>query len=98
MSKYTSIISNAIEAIDIEIKALAELTKRIDKDFVAVVELILQSKGRLVITGIGKSATIAQKIVATLNSTGTPSIFMHAADAVHGDLGIIQNDDIVICI
>jgi arabinose-5-phosphate isomerase len=98
LSKYTSIISNAIEAIDIEIKALAELTKRIDKDFVAVVELILQSKGRLVITGIGKSATIAQKIVATLNSTGTPSIFMHAADAVHGDLGIIQNDDIVICI
>lgn len=98
MSKYTSIISNAIEAIDIEIKALAELTKRIDKDFVAVVELILLSKGRVVITGIGKSATIAQKIVATLNSTGTPSIFMHAADAIHGDLGIIQNDDIVICI
>ncbi len=98
MSKYTSIISNAIEAIDIEIKALAELTKRIDKDFVSVVELILQSKGRLVITGIGKSAVIAQKIVSTLNSTGTPSIFMHAADAVHGDLGIIQNDDIVICI
>jgi arabinose-5-phosphate isomerase len=60
--------------------------------------MILQSKGRVIVTGIGKSANIASKIVATFNSTGTPSIFMHAADAIHGDLGIIQNDDVIICI
>lgn len=81
-----------------EAEAIADLGQRINDDFVKVVELILNSKGRVIITGIGKSAIIAQKIVATLNSTGTPSIFLHAADALHGDLGTIRNDDIVICL
>ena len=70
----------------------------IDDDFVACVEAILASSGRVVITGIGKSAIIAQKMVATMNSTGTPSTFMHAADAIHGDLGMVQDQDVVICI
>ena len=69
-----------------------------NKDFENAVKFILNSKGRVIVTGIGKSANIASKIVATLNSTGTPSIFMHAADAIHGDLGIVQKDDVVICI
>lgn len=98
MRNNTSIILNAKEAIDIEIKALAQLTGRIDEKFALCVQAILESRGRVVITGIGKSAAIAQKIVGTLNSTGTPAIFMHAADAVHGDLGIIQENDVVICI
>jgi arabinose-5-phosphate isomerase len=81
-----------------EAEAVAGLVSRVNDDFVKVVELILQSQGRVIITGIGKSAIIAQKIVATLNSTGTPSIFLHAADALHGDLGSIRKDDIVICL
>ncbi|HPI80898.1 MAG TPA: SIS domain-containing protein, partial [Cyclobacteriaceae bacterium] len=81
-----------------EARAIEKLTQFIDDDFEACVEEIIRSKGRVVITGIGKSAIIANKIVATLNSTGTPSLFMHAADAIHGDLGMIQNDDIVICL
>ena len=78
--------------------AIQKLTNFIDDDFEACVKEIYSAKGRVVITGVGKSAIIANKIVATLNSTGTPSIFMHAADAIHGDLGMIQKDDIVICI
>ena len=78
--------------------AIGSLANYIDDDFEKVVNLIYHSKGRVIITGIGKSAIIAQKIVATLNSTGTPSIFMHAADAIHGDLGMICHDDVVICI
>lgn len=78
--------------------AIQNLTNFIDDDFEACVKEIYSAKGRVVITGVGKSAIIANKIVATLNSTGTPSIFMHAADAIHGDLGMIQKDDIVICI
>lgn len=78
--------------------ALLKLVDYIDDSFVKAVELIYHSKGRVVITGVGKSAIIAQKIVATMNSTGTPSIYMHAADAIHGDLGNIQRDDVVICI
>ena len=81
-----------------EARAIEKLTEYIDEDFEACVNEIIQSKGRVVVTGIGKSAIIANKIVATLNSTGTPSLFMHAADAIHGDLGMIQNEDIVICI
>ncbi len=81
-----------------EAASVTKLADFVDADFVAVIELILNSKGRVIVTGIGKSANIANKIVATLNSTGTPAIFMHAADAIHGDLGIIQNDDIVVCI
>lgn len=81
-----------------ESKAIENLINFIDSDFEACVRYIFQSKGRVVITGIGKSAIIANKIVATLNSTGTPALFMHAADAIHGDLGMIQHEDIVICI
>jgi arabinose-5-phosphate isomerase len=88
----------AIDTIKTEWNAIGELVNFIDDEFEKIVQEIYNSKGRLIITGIGKSAIIGQKIVATLNSTGTPSIFMHAADAVHGDLGIIQKDDVVIAI
>lgn len=81
-----------------ESDAIRNLANYIDTDFERVVNLIYRSKGRVIVTGIGKSAIIAQKIVATLNSTGTPSVFMHAADAIHGDLGMICHDDVVICI
>jgi len=92
------IISSAKETITNEAEAIANLENFIDEDFIQAVEIIYKSEGRVVVTGIGKSAIIANKIVATLNSTGTPSIFMHAADAIHGDLGIVQDNDIVICI
>lgn len=81
-----------------ESRAIHNLTNFIDDKFEACVKEIYSSKGRVVITGVGKSAIVANKIVATLNSTGTPSLFMHAADAIHGDLGMIQQEDIVICI
>jgi len=92
------IIASAQKTIAIEQDAILQLQNCIDDEFAATVETIYKSKGRVIITGIGKSAIIAQKIVATLNSTGTPAIFMHAADAIHGDLGTIQKDDTVICI
>lgn len=92
------IIQRALTTLDIEAEAVRNLKNFINNDFVACVQLLLKSKGRVVITGIGKSAIIAQKIVATMNSTGTPAIFMHAADAIHGDLGTIQQEDQVICI
>ena len=98
MENFKQIIDFARKTIEIEADSLNKLTDFINEDFVKSVQTILNSKGRVVITGIGKSAIIAQKIVATMNSTGTPSIFMHAADAIHGDLGIIQKDDVVICI
>lgn len=88
----------ARKTIIAEAEAIKNLANYIDEDFSKIVDLIFESKGRVIITGIGKSANIANKIVATLNSTGTPSIFMHAADAIHGDLGIIQPDDIIICL
>lgn len=88
----------AISVIDKEAQAVSNLKPYIDSVFVEVLHVIYGSKGRLVITGIGKSAIIGSKIVATLNSTGTPAIFMHAADAIHGDLGIVQPDDVVMCI
>ena len=81
-----------------ESKAIANLINFLDSDFENAVNFILKAKGRVIVTGIGKSANIATKIVATFNSTGTPAIFMHAADAIHGDLGNIQKDDTVICI
>jgi arabinose-5-phosphate isomerase len=81
-----------------ESRAIENLTNYIDKQFESCVQEIYSAKGRVVITGIGKSAIVANKIVATLNSTGTPALFMHAADAIHGDLGMIQKDDIVICL
>jgi arabinose-5-phosphate isomerase len=92
------IAQTAKQTIAVEAKAIAALGNFIDADFEKVVELIYQSKGRLVVSGIGKSAIVAQKIVATLNSTGTPALFMHAADAIHGDLGMIQPEDIVLLI
>jgi len=98
MNKTINIIETARYIIEEEAKSVAYLKNFIDEEFEQIVSLILASKGRLIITGIGKSANIGAKIVATLNSTGTPAIFMHAADAIHGDLGIIQKDDIVLCI
>lgn len=92
------IINFAQSVISTEVEAIAKLATYIDDTFVEVVQLISSLKGRVVVTGIGKSAIIGSKIVATLNSTGTPAIFMHAADAIHGDLGIIQAGDVVICI
>lgn len=88
----------AREVLQNESLAVQRLIDYLDDSFEACVKAILVSKGRVVITGIGKSAIIANKIVATLNSTGTPALFMHAADAIHGDLGMIQKDDVVICI
>ncbi|MDY7394271.1 KpsF/GutQ family sugar-phosphate isomerase [Aureibaculum sp. 2210JD6-5] len=98
MNTKKDILEIAKQSITIESKAIANLINFLDKDFENAVKFILKSKGRVIVTGIGKSANIASKIVATLNSTGTPSIFMHAADAIHGDLGIVQKDDVVICI
>lgn len=99
VKKVDEIIALAKATLSIEAEAIYNLQKNITADFVACVKLIYESsQGRVVITGIGKSAIIAQKIVATFNSTGTPSVFMHAADAIHGDLGTIQRDDILICI
>ncbi|MCF8272827.1 MAG: KpsF/GutQ family sugar-phosphate isomerase [Flavobacteriaceae bacterium] len=98
MSNKKSIINTAVKTIELESQAILHLSKLVDDDFAEAVNLIHKSKGRVIITGIGKSAIIATKIVATLNSTGTPSIFMHAADAIHGDLGLILDDDVVIFI
>ncbi|MEP2934974.1 MAG: KpsF/GutQ family sugar-phosphate isomerase [Gilvibacter sp.] len=92
------IIQIAKKTIDTESKAIANLSNLVDHTFADAVRYIFESNGRVVVTGIGKSANIATKIVATLNSTGTPAIFMHAADAIHGDLGTIQQNDSVICI
>lgn len=98
MKTSTSILATAKSTIKLESEAIAHLADLLTEDFANAVELIYNSKGRVIITGIGKSAIIANKIVATLNSTGTPSVFMHAADAIHGDLGLILEDDVVICI
>ncbi len=92
------IIKVGKETVEHEALTIKKLVDNIDNDFATVVEKIANSTGRVIITGIGKSSNISQKIVATLNSTGTPAIFMHAADAIHGDLGIIQKDDIVLVI
>jgi len=93
-----SIKEIAVRTITEEGEAIAALVQSINDDFVKCVKLILYSKGRVIVTGIGKSAIIGAKLVASLNSTGTPSIFMHAADAIHGDLGTIQKEDIIICL
>ena len=98
MNTKDTIISFAQKTINEEAKAIANLEQLIDQEFAEAVHTIHNSKGRVIITGIGKSAIIASKIVATMNSTGTPAVFMHAADAIHGDLGNILTDDIVICI
>ena len=98
LKDFNNIITTAKETILTESNAIANLTNLLDINFENAVKFIINSNGRVVVTGIGKSANIATKIVATLNSTGTPAIFMHAADAIHGDLGIVQKEDVVICI
>ena len=96
MKKNGEIIRFATQIIDNEANAISNLKAKLDDDFAEVVELILENKGNLVFSGIGKSAIIAQKIVATMNSTGTTAVFMHAADAIHGDLGMVREGDIVV--
>lgn len=96
--KESNILKNAMNTLDLESQSIANLKDKLNSDFVSVVNAIYSSTGRVVITGIGKSAIIGQKMVATFNSTGTPALFMHAADAIHGDLGMIQKGDIVIII
>ncbi|MBC7912769.1 MAG: KpsF/GutQ family sugar-phosphate isomerase [Pyrinomonadaceae bacterium] len=98
MKTTIEILNIAKRTLQTEAEGLTGLIGRLNDNFPQIIKTIFASKGRTIITGVGKSAIIAQKIVATFNSTGTPSIFMHAADAVHGDLGIIQQDDLVICI
>ena len=93
-----NILASAKKTVLAESEAISNLVNYLDDNFVKSIEAIFSSKGRLVVTGIGKSAIIAQKIVATLNSTGTPSLFLHASEAIHGDLGMVQPDDVVICI
>ncbi|MEY4927465.1 MAG: hypothetical protein RI894_1901 [Bacteroidota bacterium] len=88
----------ALQTLNVEIAALHALCEAIDADFEQFTQAIFNTTGRLVITGIGKSAIVAQKIVATLNSTGTPALFLHAADAIHGDLGMVQANDLVLCL
>lgn len=98
MKNSEEIKAIARKTLEIERDSITDLISTIDDDFVHVVEEIIRSKGRVIVSGIGKSAIIAQKIVATFNSTGTPAIFLHAADAIHGDLGMVQKEDLVICI
>ena len=98
MNEREKAIAKGKEVVRIEGRAVAELERRINGDFASAVELIAECKGRLIITGVGKSGIIARKIVATMNSTGTPSVFLHPSDAVHGDLGIVRHDDVVVCI
>ncbi len=93
-----NIIKKAKDVIRIEAEAVSQLEARIGKGFIKAVELIYNSKGRTIVTGMGKSGIIARKIVATMNSTGTPAIFLHPSDAVHGDLGIVRKEDVIICI
>ena len=94
----TNWIERAQDVLQQEADAIIRIKAFLNEDFVKSIYLIKESQGRLVVTGIGKSAIIAQKLVATFNSTGTPAIFMHAADAIHGDLGIIQPEDVVLCL
>ena len=98
MTSKEKIIHRGKTTLLIEAEAIQNLVMQIDENFYKVVDCLNKSKGRIIVTGIGKSGVIGMKIVATMNSTGTPSVFMHAADAIHGDLGIIQKNDSVICI
>ena len=98
MKDTSKIIANAKKTIIAESKAILHMAELVNDNFENAVTAIHNSKGRVIVTGIGKSANIATKIVATFNSTGTPAVFMHAADAIHGDLGNVLEDDIVICI
>ncbi|WP_372975264.1 SIS domain-containing protein [Muriicola sp.] len=98
MSKHKALLELAKKTVETEGNAILNMVNQLDGQFADAVDCIYKAEGRVVITGVGKSAIIASKIVATLNSTGTPAIFMHAADAIHGDLGTIQQKDVVICI
>lgn len=98
MKTHDQVVAIAKATLEIEAQSITTLIQYVNQDFTQAVTEIFKSKGRVIITGVGKSAIIAQKITATFNSTGTPAVFMHAADAVHGDLGIIQQSDIIICI
>lgn len=98
MKTNKNILEIARKTIESESNSIAKLADLLTDDFIKAVEIIFNSKGRLVVTGIGKSAIIAQKMVASMNSTGTPSLFLHASEAIHGDLGMVQPDDVVICI
>lgn len=93
-----SIIQAAFRTIELEAAAIAQLAQQVDTGFEKAIELLRQAKGRLVVSGVGKSALVARKLVATFNSTGTPSIFLHAGDAIHGDLGMVQKEDILLVI
>src|SRR5689334_5756812 len=98
LEKQGTILKVALRTIQMEAEAIEQLTEHLDDQFEKAIDCLVACKGRIVISGIGKSAIIAQKIVATLNSTGSPSVFLHAADAIHGDLGIIQQEDVVMII
>ena len=98
MERISTIRESAIRTISMEAGAIKQLASRLSEDFEKAVQALADCKGRIVISGIGKSAVIAQKIVATLNSTGSPAIFLHAADAIHGDIGMMQQEDIVLVI
>lgn len=98
MISNENLLALAKKTILSESESIAKLVTFLDDNFTATIDKIYYSKGRVVVTGIGKSAIIAQKIVASLNSTGTPALFLHASEAIHGDLGMIQNDDVIICI
>ena len=98
MLNNSEIIKIAQETLLVEARSLEQSSYKIDNNFVRAVQIISNCSGRVVITGIGKSANIANKIVATFNSTGTPAVFMHAAEAIHGDLGVLLQNDVVICI
>lgn len=98
MKNPQEILDLAKKTLQIEADGIIRISSQLNEDFSEIVHQILYLKARVIVTGIGKSAIIAQKIVATFNSTGTPAIFMHAADAIHGDLGMIQQDDLIICI
>src|SRR3990170_8233242 len=92
------ILQTARRTIELEAESVAGLQQFLNEDFIQAVQIVIACKGRVIVSGIGKSAIIAQKIVATLNSTGTPSLYMHAADAIHGDLGMVQQEDVVLVI
>ena len=98
MKSFSEILDIAKSVIRLESESIGELGEKLNDDFAKAVELILSSNGRVIVAGVGKSANIASKIVATFNSTGQPAIFLHAGDAIHGDLGNIQKNDVVICI
>jgi arabinose-5-phosphate isomerase len=98
MTTQKKIIQKGREVVRIEAEAVAALERRIDASFARAVELLFSCKGRVVVTGMGKSGNVARKIVATFNSTGTPSLFLHPSDALHGDLGMVRREDVVLCI